>query len=102
MCTRDEFAHHLDSMGKIENYLAEESKRNGISEGYDHSFTYSGLKAFEIDCEETAGKIFRNLEISDKRLPQYYPHYLSLVNSSFKFRHPTIIHEKYTKFLPSK
>lgn len=92
----------MDSMAKIENYLAEESRRNGISEGYDRSFTYSGLKAFEIDCEETAGKIFRNLEISDKRLPHYYPHYLSLVNSSFKFRHPTIIHEKYTKFLPSK
>ena len=35
-------------------------------------------------------------------LPKYYPHQISLVNSSFKFRHPTIIHEKFLKFLPSK
>jgi hypothetical protein len=61
VCSRDEFAHHLECMHNIENFLAEESKRSGISEGYDHSFTYSGLKAFEIDSEETAGKIFRNL-----------------------------------------
>jgi hypothetical protein len=25
-----------------------------------------------------------------------------MVNSSFKFRHPTLIHEKFLKFLPSK
>jgi len=35
-------------MQKIEDFLADESKKNGISEGYDRSFTYSGLKAFEI------------------------------------------------------
>ena len=33
----------------------------GISEGFDTKFEYSGLKAFDIDSEETAHKIFRNL-----------------------------------------
>ena len=64
----------------------------GISEGYDTKFEYSGLKAFEVDSEETGHKIFRNLELSMSHLPQGYPHYISLVNSSFKFRHPTITH----------
>lgn len=82
----------MESMKRIEDSLAEEAKRIGISEGYDSKFEYSGLKAFEVDSEETAHKIFKNIEIPSSHLPQYYPHYISLVNSSFKFRHTTIIH----------
>ena len=37
-----------------------------------------------------------------KHLSNYFPQYISLVNSSFKFRHPTITHEKYLKFIPNK
>lgn len=61
ICHRDEFSHHLECIRRIEEYNTEEAKRNGISEGFDKTFTYSGLKAFEIDSAETAGKIFRNL-----------------------------------------
>ena len=102
ICKREEFSHTLNSMRRIEEFMTEESRKMGISEGFDTSFEYSGLKAFEIDSEETGHKIFRNLEISMKHLPHYYPHNISLVNSSFKFRHPTIVHEKFLKFLPSK
>ena len=36
------------------------------------------------------------------RIPGGYPQYLSLVNTSFKFRHNTILHEKFIEFLPGK
>lgn len=101
-CRRDEFFNIMDNMKRIEDFLADEGKKMGISEGYDSKFEYSGLKAFEVDSEETAYKIFKNVEIPVQHLPQYYPHYISLVNSSFKFRHTTIIHEKFLKFIPTK
>ena len=82
--------------------MTEEAKKMGISEGFDKNFEYSGLKAFQIDSEETSSKIFRNVQIPEHHLPKQFPHYISLMNSSFKFRHPIIIHEKYTKVLPSK
>lgn len=44
--------------------MTDEAKRSGISEGFDKNFVYSGLKAFELDSEETVSKIFRNVEIS--------------------------------------
>ena len=61
ICKREEFGHALNSMKRIEDFLTEESKKMGISEGFDTKFEYSGLKAFDIDSEETAHKIFRNL-----------------------------------------
>lgn len=64
-------------------------------------FSYSGLKAFDVQNEEALDKIFRNVEVSPKEV-NFFPAQISLLNTSFKYRNTTINDGKYTKFFPSK
>ena len=58
---REDYRHHMESMRRIEEFQTEEYRKMGITEGFETSFSYSRLKAFEIDSGERAEQILRNL-----------------------------------------